>query len=231
MADGTRFKIRLNPLPLADLNAFYVPEASWLDVELPIKAMLAILSGWDGAQPHLVQTDASGRILVSVVGNPADNIAQWAGVNVAMGQQTANNSIPVAIASNQSAVSIIEVPAGGARGAQTQVTASATGAAAAIVATLPAVAGVAQYLTGFQVTGSGATAASVIVVTVTGVISGTMSYALAIPAGVAVAVQPLIVPFAQPVAASANNVAIAVNVPSFGAGNTNAAVAAQGFYV
>jgi hypothetical protein len=109
------------------------------------------------------------------------------------------------------------------------VTASATGAAGAITATLAGVAAKTTYITGFQVTGAGATGASVITVTVTGTISGTLSFNIAIPAGAAVGVTPLIVSFPVPVPASAVNTAIVVNVPSFGAGNTNSAVAAQGF--
>jgi len=106
---------------------------------------------------------------------------------------------------------------------------SNTGAAGAITATIAAVANKVGYLSGFQVTGAGATAASVITVTVTGLAGGTMSYNMAIPAGAAVGVPALIVNFPTPVPASAPNTAIVVNVPSFGAGNTNAAVAAQGF--
>lgn len=105
---------------------------------------------------------------------------------------------------------------------------SATGAAAAITATLAAVAGKRTFLTGFSVTGAGATAASIITVTVTG-LAVTLSYKLAVPAGATVGVTPLHVTFPQPIPASGDNVAIVVNVPSFGVGNTDAAVAASGY--
>jgi hypothetical protein len=101
-------------------------------------------------------------------------------------------------------------------------------AATATTATIPAAAGLTNYITGFIVTGAGATAASVIQVTVTGCIGGTMTFDMAIPAGVAVAVQPLSITFPRPVAATGVAVAIVVNVPSFGAGNTSAAVVAFG---
>lgn len=114
---------------------------------------------------------------------------------------------------------------------QNALTASATGAAGAIAATLAAAANNLTYITGFQVTGGGATAGSIIVVTVTGVKGGTMSYEFAVPAGVALGATPLEVTFDNPIPASAVNTAIAVNVPSFGAGNTNAAVSVQGFQV
>ena len=86
-----------------------------------------------------------------------------------------------------------------------------------------------NYLTGFQVTGAGATAASVILVTVTGLSVGTLTYVMAIPAGANVAVAPLIVNFSPALPASAANTAVTVNVPSFGAGNTNASAVAVGY--
>lgn len=107
--------------------------------------------------------------------------------------------------------------------------ASATGAAAAISATLAAAAGKTTYLTSFVVTGGGATAASLVTVTVTGVIGGPLSFVMAIPAGATVGVTPLNVALPVPIAATAPNTAIVVNVPSFGVGNTSEAVVAVGY--
>ncbi|MDB5957694.1 hypothetical protein [Ramlibacter sp.] len=107
--------------------------------------------------------------------------------------------------------------------------ASGSVAASATTATLPGAAGKTTYITGFEVTGAGATAASVIAITVTGLLGGTETYIMAIPAGAAVGATPLSVQFAVPVPASAVNTSVVVNVPSFGAGNTNAAVVAHGF--
>ena len=104
-----------------------------------------------------------------------------------------------------------------------------TGAASAISATLGGTAGKTTYLAGFEVTGAGATAASVVAVTVVGIVGGTRTYYIAVPAGAAVGIAPLIVEFPRPIPASGPNVNIVVNVPSFGAGNTNEAVAAHGF--
>lgn len=112
---------------------------------------------------------------------------------------------------------------------QVDVDNSASGAASAIVATLPAAVGATTYLTGFEVTGAGATAGSVVTVTVTGIAGGTKTYDVVIPAGVGTSITPLTVEFTRPIPASGVNQAIAVNVPSFGAGNTNAAVTAHGF--
>jgi hypothetical protein len=96
-------------------------------------------------------------------------------------------------------------------------------------ATLAAVTGKTNFLTGLEVTGSGATAGSVVVGTITGVVGGPLSYAMAIPAGVTLGAQPLCIDFSTPLAATAQNVAIVVSFPTFGAGNTNANVNARGF--
>src|SRR5216684_6728136 len=103
------------------------------------------------------------------------------------------------------------------------ITASATAIAAAMAPVLPAVAGQTNFITGFQITGGGATAASVIVVTLTGLVGGTRTYDIAVPAGAALGITPLVVEFSEPIPATGPNVAITLNVPSFGVGNTNAA--------
>lgn len=89
--------------------------------------------------------------------------------------------------------------------------------------------GLTTYITGFEITASGATAASAVTATVTGVITGTMHYTFAAPAGVAVAATPLVVQFTTPIPANAANTAIAVALPALGSGNTNATVTAHGF--
>jgi hypothetical protein len=106
---------------------------------------------------------------------------------------------------------------------------SATGAASAITATLTSTVGQTAWVTGFEVTGAGATGASVIVVTITGGLGGTLSYDLVIPAGVTTSITPLIVEFPQPLPANGTNTNIVCNVPSFGAGNTNSAAVIHGF--
>jgi hypothetical protein len=107
---------------------------------------------------------------------------------------------------------------------------SATGAASALAATLPATPGKTTYITGFQVTGLGATVGVGITVTVTG-LATTQSFIMGVVAGVLLGTPALIVSFPTPVPASAANTAIVVHVPSFGTGNTLAAVAAQGFQI
>lgn len=100
---------------------------------------------------------------------------------------------------------------------------------AVATAALAATPGKTNFLSGFEVTGSGATAASAIIGTITGVVGGPLDYVLAVPAGVAVGVQPLTIDFSTPLAAIAPNVAIAVSFPAFGSGSTNAVVNARGF--
>lgn len=114
--------------------------------------------------------------------------------------------------------------------AETELAETNIGAAAAITATLAAGgAGKRTFLSGFIVDGLGATAASVIEVTVTGILGGTLRFKLTIPAGAAVAITRLFVAFTRPIPANADNTAIVVNVPTFGAGNTSAIVSAHGF--
>lgn len=107
--------------------------------------------------------------------------------------------------------------------------ASANNAAASNNVTLAASAGLTTYCSGFQVTGAGATAGSVLDIQLQGTISTPMHYQLVIPAGAGVSVQPLIVTFNPPIPANATNQQIVLAVPSFGAGNTNASASIQGF--
>lgn len=104
-------------------------------------------------------------------------------------------------------------------------------AAATATATIPAVAGKRTYISGFEVTASGATGALVVNVTVVGLLGGTRTYAFSAPAGVAVGATPLVVTFSPALQASADNTAIVVSMPTLGAGNTNACINATGFNV
>lgn len=122
-------------------------------------------------------------------------------------------------------------PAGSPGGGATQANAAASGAAQVNTATLPATPAKTNYLTGFEVTGGGATAPSIIAVTVTGVVGGPLTYYLAIPTGATAGITPLAVEFPQPLAATGPNAAISVSAASFGVGNTNAAVVAHGYYL
>lgn len=98
-------------------------------------------------------------------------------------------------------------------------------------ATIPAVVGKTAYISGFTISGAGATAALVVNPTLTGVISGTKAFAYAAVAGVGLINQVLDVQFCPPIPASALNQAIAVTCPALGAGNANNTVNAYGFYI
>lgn len=106
----------------------------------------------------------------------------------------------------------------------------ATVAAAANNQTLANAAGKRTYITGFSIGGLGATAASVIAITITG-LTNTLTFRYSVPAGATVIATPLTVIFNRPIPASADNTAIVVNVPSFGAGNTAADAWATGFQI
>lgn len=102
---------------------------------------------------------------------------------------------------------------------------------ASAAASLAAQAGHTNYLTGFEVTAGGATLASLVTVTVTGILGGTQSFVFAVPAGATVGATPLVVHFDTPLAASASNTAITVTLPACGSGNTAACVNVHGYYV
>jgi hypothetical protein len=117
-----------------------------------------------------------------------------------------------------------EIAAGGtAVGASSGNVANASAAA-----TLAAVAAKTNYITGFTITAAGATAASVVTATVTGLLGGTQSFTFSVPAGATVGATPLLYNFIPPHPASAVNTAITVTLPALGAGNTNAAVNVRG---
>lgn len=113
------------------------------------------------------------------------------------------------------------------QGNQTAVTGSAAVAANNTnSAALPAVSAKTNYVTGFSVTTQGGTGAAAGAVTLTGVITGTMTFE-----GGAAANNPvqMYVTFPAPIPASAVNTAITVNAPAFGANTGAAACTIYGF--
>ncbi|MBV9974389.1 MAG: hypothetical protein JO105_03245 [Hyphomicrobiales bacterium] len=107
--------------------------------------------------------------------------------------------------------------------------ASGNVAAASAVATLPGAPGLTTFISGFEITASGATAAACVNATVTGLVSGNLTYAFCAPAGVTTGAAPLVVNFNPPIPAASVNTPITLTLPSLGAGNVNAAVATHGF--
>jgi hypothetical protein len=117
-----------------------------------------------------------------------------------------------------------EIPAGG-----TAIAASSGNVAnASAAASLAAVAAKTNFITGLEITFAGATAASVVVATLTGLLGGTQSFVVAVPAGVTVGGNSVCIKFDPPHPASAVNTAITATLPALGAGNTNACVNVRG---
>lgn len=92
---------------------------------------------------------------------------------------------------------------------------------AAAAAALAATADELNYLSGFSVTGSGATTGLPVSVTVTGLAVGTLTFTYTFVADVVAPNEPLNVTFDPPLPASADNTAITVTCPASGSGGTN----------
>lgn len=99
------------------------------------------------------------------------------------------------------------------------------------VATLAAVAGKTNYVTGIALTGGGATAASIVSATLAGLISGTQTFSYGVVAGATTANNALEINFDPPIPASAANTAIVLTLPALGAGNTNAVANIRGYQI
>lgn len=102
-------------------------------------------------------------------------------------------------------------------------------AAASAVATLAAAAGKTTYISGFDITSGGSTAAALVLAALSGLLGGTVSYVYGTVAGATLANPNLSVRFNPPYPASAANTAIVLTLPSLGTGNTNAIVSAYGY--
>jgi len=108
---------------------------------------------------------------------------------------------------------------------------SATGTAAAGTATATLAAptgGHAWNVTGIEIFGLGATGATAVVATVTGLQGGTLSFSVAVPAGATTAITPVVYNPACPLTGN-QNTAIVLSIPTFGAGNTSSIGMLHGF--
>lgn len=114
----------------------------------------------------------------------------------------------------------------------TQLSASSGNVAAGTAAaTLAGAASQTTYITGFSLTSTGSTAATVVNGTITGLLGGTQTYTYASVAGATLPNSPLVVNFSPALPASAVNTSIVVSFPTLGAGNTNTTVNAYGYRV
>jgi hypothetical protein len=113
------------------------------------------------------------------------------------------------------------------------ITAFANVANAQATATIPVVAGKNIYITGFEVTGNGATAAAPAQAQLswinTTIGPQTLVYFISVPAGAVLAITPLIVEFTRPRLVVPGNVGM-LQVAAFGAGNTQVNANLHGFY-
>ena len=122
-------------------------------------------------------------------------------------------------------VMIGPAPGTGIRGASGNV------ANAAATATLTGTAATTVYITGFTCNPGGATAATLVSVTITGTLGGTYTYTAGAPSGSTSVGAPVTGAFIPAQAASAVNTPIVVSMPALGIGNTNATCVATGFHL
>lgn len=85
------------------------------------------------------------------------------------------------------------------------------------------------YITSLTCSAGGATGASLGTMTITGLVGGTQSYAIAFPAGVSAQATFPVFSFNKPVQSSAVNTNIVITLPAGGSGNTFEACNANGF--
>jgi hypothetical protein len=111
----------------------------------------------------------------------------------------------------------------------TPVAAAGSTNAAVLNLSLPGAVGKTTYITGLEIFGLGATAASIVAATLTGILGGGMTLLIGVPAGTSTETLPKVLQFNPPLPANAVNTAIALSVPSFGAGNQGVSAALRGF--
>lgn len=102
---------------------------------------------------------------------------------------------------------------------------------ASAVASLPAVTGRTNYLTGVDFSPGGATTAAEVLATVAGLISGNVTYVVGAPAGVGIPGGLVALRFNPAVPASAVNTAITATLPALGVGNAQATVNLYGYLI
>jgi hypothetical protein len=163
--------------------------------------------------------------LLMLVSAPSIAAAQFIGSTVAITDTTTGAIRGQTVASPLITQKGSEVPSGA-----TQVTGSSgVVSAATAAAALPAVSAKTNYVSGISITGGGATSASLITCTLTGLVTGTQSYVFAVASGATAGSTALQRTFNPPVPASAVNTALTLSCPTFGSGNTAAATNIEGY--
>lgn len=191
--------------------------------------------------PVALQTDISGRLLtytgsgagiVTAAGGAITSSSAWtAGGQYKATAPSLTDTQGSALQVDSAGILRVVASRGGYAGGQTMVNAtSGVVSNATATATMSAQASAKNYLTSFEVTGLGATAAGSVTATVAINASTVASYVIAIPAGVTTGITPLVVTFSPPLVTSAVNQTIAVSVPAAGSGNTAMVVNAHGWF-
>lgn len=181
-----------------------------------------LMGGQDGVNAQSILVDTTGRQVM--VGAAADGAA-ISGNPVLVGGQDGTNvqSFRTDTSGNQFSTPMV--------GGTALANSSGNVANASAVATLTGAVSISTYISGFTVTAAGATAGLPVIVTVTGLSGGTLSYIFSFPTGALVGATPLVVTFSTPMISSAANTNIVVTLPAGGVGNTHAAVSAIGYRV
>jgi hypothetical protein len=209
--DGTRVGSSTDPQAVLGADGATIATTSNpLPVEIAVAGVVAAVKA---ASTAPLATDPAVVVTISPNGQ------------LSAGRAADASSVPVALSNEDVALLVQPYPVG-----QTPlVAASGNVANGSAAATLTPGSTVKAYITGFEVTATGATVGLPVLVTVAGILGGTLTYIFAAPAGALLIATPLIVPFNPPLPASAVNTAIVVTCPALGTGNTNAAVVAHGF--
>jgi len=101
---------------------------------------------------------------------------------------------------------------------------------ATAAATLGNASGQTTYISGFDITGLGATAAGSANVTVGALVGNvTLNYVIGVPGTATSPITPLAIQFNPPIPAVSGTASVTVSAPTFGAGNTKAVVNAYGW--
>lgn len=94
---------------------------------------------------------------------------------------------------------------------------------------MSAVAGATNYVTGFEISYTGATVGSVITATLNNVLGGQQFHIFTVPTGVNLS-DKYIVEYTRPLPAIGQNTQVFLSIPALGAGNVLTAATLHGFY-
>jgi hypothetical protein len=111
----------------------------------------------------------------------------------------------------------------------TPVAAASSATAALLSINLPGAVGKTTYITGMEIFGLGATAATVIGAALNGLLGGNMTIFIGVPGSTSAEIVPKVLQFNPPLPANAVNTAISLTIPSFGAGNQGVSASMRGF--